>query len=218
MPTASKPRARASALIASAIDMISRLLKKSLFSPAQPRRAETRLFPCFVLASFRPSTLRRISRRSESLKGLFRSPRSITGRTAHTKCGLYLLGPSLAAALLDGLFEHPARVFFCCARRDNIVSSRRLARLLGTVEADAKLDRTIVGFTAGAGAGDLGFPVCGVVVESTECISTLGDGRPGLVGSGDIGHEAACGEGDATALRCFSLCHTETAGLFCRGV
>jgi hypothetical protein len=45
------------------------------------------------------------------------------GRTAHTKCGLYLLGPSLAAALLgtrrvlarqgwvgekDGLFEHPA--------------------------------------------------------------------------------------------------------------
>jgi hypothetical protein len=45
------------------------------------------------------------------------------GRTAHTKCGLYLLGPSLAAALLgkrrvsarqgwagekSGLFEHPA--------------------------------------------------------------------------------------------------------------
>ena len=45
------------------------------------------------------------------------------GRTAHTKCGLYLLGPSLAAAMLgtrrvlarqgwvgekDGLFEHPA--------------------------------------------------------------------------------------------------------------
>jgi len=45
------------------------------------------------------------------------------GRTAHTKCGLYLLGPSLAAALpaerrlvvrrgwageTSGLFEHPA--------------------------------------------------------------------------------------------------------------
>ena len=32
----------------------------------------------------------------------------LQGRTAHTKCGMYLLGPSLAAALLDGLFEHPA--------------------------------------------------------------------------------------------------------------
>ena len=32
------------------------MLKKSLFSPAQPRRAETRLFPCIVLASFRSST------------------------------------------------------------------------------------------------------------------------------------------------------------------
>jgi hypothetical protein len=32
------------------------------------------------------------------------------GRTAHTKCGLYLLGSSLAAALLDGLFEHPPPV------------------------------------------------------------------------------------------------------------
>ena len=32
------------------------MLKKSLFSPAQPWRAETRLFPCGVLASFRPST------------------------------------------------------------------------------------------------------------------------------------------------------------------
>ena len=34
----------------------SRMLKKSLFSPAQPRRAETRFVPCSVLASFRPST------------------------------------------------------------------------------------------------------------------------------------------------------------------
>jgi hypothetical protein len=29
-------------------------------------------------------------------------------RTAHTKCGTYLLASSLAAALPDGLFEHPA--------------------------------------------------------------------------------------------------------------
>ncbi|HWI68350.1 MAG TPA: hypothetical protein VNS88_08210, partial [Nitrospiraceae bacterium] len=33
------------------------------------------------------------------------------GRTAHTKCGLYLLASSLAAALLNGLFEHPAEIF-----------------------------------------------------------------------------------------------------------
>src|SRR5688572_20797832 len=32
------------------------MLKKPLFSPAQPRRAETRLFPCVALASFRSST------------------------------------------------------------------------------------------------------------------------------------------------------------------
>ena len=34
------------------------MLKKSSFSPAQPRRAETHLYPCSVLASFRPSTYR----------------------------------------------------------------------------------------------------------------------------------------------------------------
>ena len=32
------------------------MLKKPLFSPAQPWRAKTRLFPCGVLASFRSST------------------------------------------------------------------------------------------------------------------------------------------------------------------
>ena len=32
------------------------MLKKSLFSPAQPRCAKTHLFPNFVLASFRSST------------------------------------------------------------------------------------------------------------------------------------------------------------------
>jgi len=36
---------------------------------------------------------------------------------------MYLLSPSLAAALLDGLFEHPARVFSCCAMRANNQSS-----------------------------------------------------------------------------------------------
>src|SRR5713101_2230018 len=45
------------------------------------------------------------------------------GRTAHTKCGLYLLGPSLAAALLGGFFEHPAGVFSCCTTRADHRSS-----------------------------------------------------------------------------------------------
>ena len=76
----------------------------------------------------------------------------------------------------------------------------------------------MVGFAAAAGAGDLGFSVCGVVVKLAECFSALGDGRPGFVGSGDIGHEAAYGEGDVTVLRSLSLRHTETTRLFCRGV
>jgi hypothetical protein len=33
------------------------------------------------------------------------------GRTAHTKCGMYLIASSRAAALLDELFEHPAGYF-----------------------------------------------------------------------------------------------------------
>jgi hypothetical protein len=93
-----------------------------------------------------------------------------------------------------------------------------LVRLLGTVEADTKLGRTMVGFAAAAGAGDLGFPVCGFVVESAESFSALGDGRPGFIGSGDIGHEAAYGEGDVTGLRGLSIRHAEATRLFCRGV
>jgi hypothetical protein len=89
-------------------------------------------------------------------------------------------------------------------------------RLLGTVKADNKLGRTMVGFTAGAGGGDFGFPVCGLLVKLAECVSAPGDRRPGFVGSGDIGHEAICGEGNVTVLRSLSLCHAETARLFCR--
>ena len=76
----------------------------------------------------------------------------------------------------------------------------------------------MVGFAAVTGAGDLGFPVSGFVVKPAECFSALGDGRPGFVGSGDIGHEAACGEGDVTALRGFSLRHAEATRLFCCGM
>jgi hypothetical protein len=86
-----------------------------------------------------------------------------------------------------------------------------LVRLLGTVKADRELDRTMVGFTVGAGAGDVGFPICGLFVESAERISALGDRRPGFASSRNMGHETACGEGDVTALRSFSLRHAKTA-------
>jgi len=45
------------------------------------------------------------------------------GRTAHTKCGLYLIASSLAAALLDDLFEHPASVCCSCPRCTDYRSS-----------------------------------------------------------------------------------------------
>ena len=61
-----------------------------------------------VLASLRGSTLRGTLRTFERLKGLIRSPRFIVRADGYTKCGPYLLASSLAAALLNGLFEHPA--------------------------------------------------------------------------------------------------------------
>ena len=91
-------------------------------------------------------------------------------------------------------------------------------RLLGAVKADNKLGGTMVRFAAGAGAGDFSFPVRAFLVESAKCVSTLGDRRPGLVGSRDMGHEAACWEGNVTALRGPSLRHTVATRLFCRGV
>jgi len=68
----------------------------------------------------------------------------------------------------------------------------------------------MVGFATVAGAGDFGFPVCLFVVKSTGCSSTLGNGRPGFGGFGEIGNEAAWGDRDMTALRSLSLCHAET--------
>ena len=44
----------------------------------------------------------------EELESIFRSPRVIIWANGHTQCGWYLLTSSLAAALLDSLFEHPA--------------------------------------------------------------------------------------------------------------
>jgi hypothetical protein len=76
----------------------------------------------------------------------------------------------------------------------------------------------MVGFAVGTRAGDVGFPICGFLIESAERISTLGDRRPGFVSSRNMGHETASGEGDVTALRRFSLRHAKATRLFCRGV
>ena len=48
-----------------------RMLKKSLFSPAQPWCAKTHLSPGCIFASLRPSTYPRDSWRPESLEGVF---------------------------------------------------------------------------------------------------------------------------------------------------
>jgi hypothetical protein len=64
----------------------------------------------FVLASLRSSTLKRAFRRPEAPAEIFHSPRSIIRANGFTKCGPYLLASSLAAALLDGLFEHPETI------------------------------------------------------------------------------------------------------------
>ena len=69
--------------------LFNRMLKKPLFSPARPAAAKTASLPrnapvpISVLASFRPSTYKRDSRRSEALEGLFRSPRSRGTHSSH---------------------------------------------------------------------------------------------------------------------------------------
>jgi len=75
-----------------------KMLKKSLFSPAQPRCAKTHLSPSSVLASLRGSTYRSVR-----------------------------LASSLAAALLNGLFEHPVGVCASSLRRAGHQSSAHLS-------------------------------------------------------------------------------------------
>jgi hypothetical protein len=57
---------------------------------------------------------------AEALEGFFRSPRSIEWANGPTKCGGYLLRSSLAAALLDSLFEHPAIILTLARMEDSI--------------------------------------------------------------------------------------------------
>jgi hypothetical protein len=61
-----------------------------------------------VLASLRGSTLRQTSSEIGKTRGAFSVCQELLRRAnGYTKCGPYLLASSLAAALLDGLFEHP---------------------------------------------------------------------------------------------------------------
>ena len=87
----------------------SRMLKKSLFSPALPRRAETRRSPSGVLVSLRgsPHRVEPLGYRNH-WRGLSVRQDPLQRRTTHTKCDTYLLAFSLTAA---GFFEHPEPAF-----------------------------------------------------------------------------------------------------------
>ena len=88
----------------------SRMLKRSLFSPARPWRAKTRLFPCGVLASLRGSTLSRNLSEVGNAGGVFPFTKIHCKGERPTQSAVRTpFASSLAAALLDGLFEHPAR-------------------------------------------------------------------------------------------------------------
>jgi hypothetical protein len=71
----------------------------------------------------------------------------LQGRTAHTKCGMYLLGPSLAAALPDGLFEHPAGVFSNqrrgIAKQSAPTMAVRIALFGASAESNARFETNV---------------------------------------------------------------------------
>src|SRR5437879_598620 len=62
-----------------------------------------------VLASLRGSTRRELFGGRKHWRDLSVHQDPFKERTAHTKCGTYLLASSLAAALMDDIFEHPPR-------------------------------------------------------------------------------------------------------------
>ena len=90
------------------------MLKKSPFSPAQPRRSKTRLFPSSVLGSSKSSTYP--TRRTSCL-----------GSLGWAGEKWYASGFDSLAALLNGLFEHleviPVSASHGRFRRDDVVLS-----------------------------------------------------------------------------------------------
>ena len=85
------------------------------------------------------------------------------------------------------------------------------------VESDNELDGALSSAAAAAVPGDFGFPIGVLLVEATKGFASLGDGRPGRVGAGRIGDEAAGRYRDLARVRRFAFGHAETAGLFGRG-
>jgi hypothetical protein len=64
-----------------------------------------------VLASLRGSTLRQTSSKiGKHIRGFSVCQELWRRANGFTKCSWYLLASSLTAALLDSLFEHPARL------------------------------------------------------------------------------------------------------------
>ena len=95
---------------------LERMIQKPQFSPAQPRRAETRLSPSCVLASLRPSTYRPGQRAALAARGgrvrkvtprLLRHWALTSSRPSANVTLIILRVADLAAALLDELFHHP---------------------------------------------------------------------------------------------------------------
>ena len=146
---------------------MSRMLKKSPFSPSQPWRAETRLCPCVVLASFRSSTYRLKLSEIGSAGGVFPFAKvKCTGERPH-KCGGYLLRSSLAAALLSGLFEHPAGHCF----RGRLERLRRQERCEYFRRLRGDFGQKSLHFDVGE--DDVGLPLKGFIVTPFETVSFL---------------------------------------------
>jgi hypothetical protein len=85
------------------------------------------------------------------------------------------------------------------------------------VEPDNELDGALCSAAAAAGPDDLGFPIGVLLVKAANGLTPFGNGRPGFVRAGRIGHKAAGGNGNLARVRGFALGHPKTAGLFGRG-
>ena len=104
----------------------SRMLKKSLCSPAQPRRDKTRLFPYGVLASLRGSPYRAGCRHR-----LFALLRPCRRNGASWRAGV-------GRVRILAFFKHPAGTFSFCPRRVVHRSSARAEMVFPQPARDAR--------------------------------------------------------------------------------
>ncbi len=84
------------------------------------------------------------------------------------------------------------------------------------VKPDDELHRTLSRAAAAAGAHDLGFPVGLFLIEPAKGFPAFRDGRPGLVGAGEMGDETTGRDRHLAMLRWFALRHAEAARLLGR--